>query len=60
MSSDSNSNDFEKFLLRIAVGKNPITGEDLPEDSAWRDEKVVSDVNKVLAIKLDGIIGFNC
>lgn len=56
MSSDSNNNDFEKFLLRIAVGKNPITGEDLPENSAWHDEKVVSDVNKVLAIKPDNAV----
>ena len=40
--------DYELFLLRIASGKHPLTGERLPENSPWKDQEIILAVQDVL------------
>ena len=50
MNDDRKTPDYEKFFLRIAAGIDPTSGEQLPENSIWRDAEITDAVRKVLAI----------
>lgn len=50
MDQDRRSADYELFLLRIAVGKDPISGEVLPNNSPWRTKEVTDAVRSILTI----------
>lgn len=55
MRKDDPSNVYELFLLRIASGKHPISGEKLPDHSPWKNREIISAVQEVLGVSQEHI-----
>lgn len=50
MDQDRKNADYEIFLLRIVVGKDPVSGKALPNNSPWRNKEVTDAVRRILSI----------